>query len=124
MIFILQERLSGRSARSIGKQLSLTVGEVNASLDRTLPKIDNARRRHISLDLHRLDELLKTFFARAIDPGRAIGGENSRAKGGVAWPRPAYEARPRRDAGTGATEFVRKNPRGHHPPRWSAAERR
>jgi DNA-directed RNA polymerase specialized sigma24 family protein len=50
--FILQERLSGRSVRSIGKQLSLTVGEVNASLDRTLPKIDNAARvRHISLDL-------------------------------------------------------------------------
>jgi hypothetical protein len=29
--FILQERLSGRSARSISKQLSLTVAEVNAS---------------------------------------------------------------------------------------------
>ena len=66
--FILQERLAGRSARSIGKQLSLTVGEVNASLDRTLPTIDNAMRvRHVSLDLHRLDGLLETFYKRAIE---------------------------------------------------------
>jgi hypothetical protein len=73
--FILLERLSGRSARSIGNQLSLTVGEVNASLDRTLPKIDNAARlRHISLDLHRLDELLKTFFARATEKADAQAG--------------------------------------------------
>src|SRR5262249_16253577 len=66
--FILQERLAGRSARSVGKQLSLTVGEVNASLDRTLPQIDNAMRlRHISLDLSRLDGLLETFYKRAIE---------------------------------------------------------
>ena len=32
--FILQERLSGRSARSISKELRCTVGEVDASLDR------------------------------------------------------------------------------------------
>ena len=57
--FILQERLSARSARSIGKQLRLTVGEVDASLDRTLPTIDNdARRRYVALDLNRLDGLL------------------------------------------------------------------
>lgn len=73
--FILQERLSGRSARSISKQLNLTVGEVNASLDRTLPTIDNAARlRHISLDLHRLDELLKTFFTRAIEKADTQAG--------------------------------------------------
>src|SRR5262244_2840644 len=66
--FILQERLAGRSARSIGKELRCTVGEVDASLDRTLPKIDNdARRRYVALDLNRLDALLKTFFARAIE---------------------------------------------------------
>ena len=54
--FILQERLAGRSARSIGKELRCTVGEVDASLDRTLPKIDNdARRRYVALDLNRLD---------------------------------------------------------------------
>ena len=73
--FILQERLSGRSARSISKQLNLTVGEVNASLDRTLPQIDNAMRlRHISLDLQRLDELLKVFFARATEAVDAQAG--------------------------------------------------
>lgn len=72
--FILPERLSGRSARSNGKQLNLTVGEVNASLDRVLPQLDNAARlRHISLDLHRIDELLKVVFARAIEKADARG---------------------------------------------------
>ena len=73
--FILQERLSGRSARSIAKQLSLTVSEVNASLDRTLPTIDNdARRRYVALDLNRLDELLETFYRRAIEKADAQAG--------------------------------------------------
>jgi hypothetical protein len=73
--FILQERLSGRSARSIGKQLSLTVGEVDASLDRTLPKIDNdARRRYVALDLNRLDGMLETFYKRAIEKADAQAG--------------------------------------------------
>ena len=66
--FILQERLGGRSARSISKELRCTVGEVDAALDRVLPKLDNAMRlRHISLDLHRMDELLKVFLARATE---------------------------------------------------------
>jgi hypothetical protein len=73
--FILQERLAGRSARSISKELHCTVGEVDASLDRTLPKIDNdARRRYFALDLNRLDELLKVFFARAIEKVDAQAG--------------------------------------------------
>ena len=73
--FILQERLAGRSARSIGKELRCTVGEVDASLDRTLPKIDNeARRRYVALDLNRLDALLKTFFALAIEKADAQAG--------------------------------------------------
>ena len=73
--FILQERLAGRSARSIGKELRCTVGEVDASLDRTLPKIDNdARRRYVALDLNRLDELLETFYKRAIEKADAQAG--------------------------------------------------
>ena len=73
--FILQERLSGKSARAISKQLRCTVGEVNAALDRTLPILDNAARlRHISLDLSRLDELLKVFFALAIEKEDAEAG--------------------------------------------------
>jgi len=73
--FILQERLSGKSARAISKQLRCTVGEVDASLDRTLPKIDNdARRRYVALDLNRLDALLKTFFALAIEKADAQAG--------------------------------------------------
>jgi len=73
--FILQERLSGKSARTISKQLRCTVGEINASLDRTLPTIDNdARRRHVSLDLNRLDGLLETFYKRAIEKEDAQAG--------------------------------------------------
>jgi hypothetical protein len=66
--FILQERLGGRSARSISKELHCTVGEVHAALDRVLPTLDQAARlRHISLDLHRLDGLLEVFYKRAIE---------------------------------------------------------
>src|SRR5262245_24674560 len=71
----LQERLAGRSARSISKELRCTVGEVNAALDRTLPKIDNdARRRYVALDLNRLDGLLETFYKRAIEKADAQAG--------------------------------------------------
>jgi len=73
--FILQERLSGRSARSISKELHCTTADVDASLDRTLPKITNeAKRRIIALDLDRLDELLKVFLARAIEKADAQAG--------------------------------------------------
>ena len=73
--FILQERLTGRSARSISKELRCTVGDVDAALDRVLPKLDNAARlRYIALDLQRLDALLKTFLARAIEKVDAQAG--------------------------------------------------
>ena len=69
--FILQERLAGRSARSIAKQLSLSVREVNDALDRTLPILDNAARlRHIALDLSRLDQLIAVFLKRAVEVRR------------------------------------------------------
>ena len=73
--FILQERLSGRSARSIGKELHCPVSEIDESLDRTLPKITNeAKRRIIALDIDRLDELLKVFFNRAVEKVDAQAG--------------------------------------------------
>ena len=73
--FILQERLAGRSARSLSKELRCSVGEVDAALDRVLPKLDNAARlRYIALDLQRLDALLKTFLARAIEKVDAQAG--------------------------------------------------
>jgi len=66
--FILQERLSGRSARSISKELHCAVGDVHAALDRVLPTLDQSTRlRHISLDLHRLEGLLEVFYKRAIE---------------------------------------------------------
>jgi len=71
----LQERLSGRSARSIGKELHCPVSEIDESLDRTLPKITNeAKRRIIALDIDRLDELLKVFFNRAVEKVDAQAG--------------------------------------------------
>ena len=71
----MQERLSGRSARSISKELHCTTADVDASLDRTLPKITNdAKRRIIALDLDRLDELLKVFFTRAVEKVDAQAG--------------------------------------------------
>jgi hypothetical protein len=58
--FILQERLPGRSERSLSKELRCSIAEIHSSLDRTLPKIDNElRARHIALDLMRLDELIR-----------------------------------------------------------------
>src|SRR5215831_2148671 len=81
--FILQERLAGRSARAISKELHCTVGEVNASLDRTLPKVDNdARRRYVALDLNRLDGMLEAFYKRTIEKADAqapFGGGSSSA---------------------------------------------
>jgi hypothetical protein len=72
---ILQETVSGRSARSIGKQLRCTLGEVNAALDRVLPKIDNpARLRAIAIDLYRLESLLETFIKRAREQADAQAG--------------------------------------------------
>ena len=66
--YILEQRISGKSARAISKELRCTVGEVDAALDRVLPKIDNAARlRYISLDLNRLDVLLQTFSKLAIE---------------------------------------------------------
>jgi len=73
--FILQERLSGRSARSISKELHCPVSEIDESLDRTLPKITNeAKRRIIALDLDRLDKLIEVFYKQAIEKVDAQAG--------------------------------------------------
>ena len=73
--FILQERLSGKSARSISKQLRCTVGEVNDALDRVLPTLDQAARlRHIALDVNRLDALVEVFYKRAMEKGDTQAG--------------------------------------------------
>jgi len=117
--FILQERLSGKSARAISKQLRCTVGEVDAALDRTLPKIDNdARRRYVALDLSRLDELLKVFFARAIENADAQAGllvvkilERRALLLGLRQP---AEARHRSGAGRETAHAARTHSRGDH----------
>jgi hypothetical protein len=49
-------------------RLRCPVSEIDASLDRTLPKITNeAKRRIVALDLDRLDGLLEVFYKRAVE---------------------------------------------------------
>jgi len=72
---IIQQRVSGRSARAIAKAQATTVAEVNQALDRfTETTIDDKVRRHtLALELARLDELQETFYARALEGDVACG---------------------------------------------------
>jgi len=72
---IIQQRISGRSARAIAKAQATTVAEVNKALDRfTETTIDDKVRRHtLALELARLDELQETFYARALEGDVACG---------------------------------------------------
>jgi hypothetical protein len=73
--FILEQRLGGRSARSISKELRCAVADADASLDRTLPKITNdAKRRLVALDLDRLDGLIQVFYKHAVESVDAQAG--------------------------------------------------
>ena len=56
---IIQQRISGRSARAIARAQSCTLTEVNRVLDRfTETTIDDKTRKHtLALELARLDEL-------------------------------------------------------------------
>jgi hypothetical protein len=60
---IIQQRISGRSARAIAKAQGCSVAEVNKALDRfTETTIDDKVRKHtLALELARLDELQETF---------------------------------------------------------------
>jgi hypothetical protein len=66
---IIQQRISGRSARAIAKAQGCTLTEVNRVLDRfTETTIDDKTRKHtLALELARLDELQETFYARALE---------------------------------------------------------
>jgi hypothetical protein len=72
---IIQQRVSGRSARAIAKAQGCTVAEVNRVLDRfTETTIDDKTRKHtLALELARLDELQETFYARALEGDVACG---------------------------------------------------
>jgi hypothetical protein len=72
---IIQQRVSGRSARAIAKAQGCTLAEVNRALDRfTETTIDNKTRKHtLALELARLDELQETFYARALEGDVACG---------------------------------------------------
>src|SRR6516165_2548901 len=66
---IIQQRVSGRSARAIARAQGCTLTEVNGVLDRfTETTIDDKTRKHtLALELARLDELQETFYARALE---------------------------------------------------------
>ena len=72
---IIQQRISGRSARAIAKAQGCSVVEVNKALDRfTETTIDDKVRKHtLALELARLDELQETFYARALEGDVACG---------------------------------------------------
>src|SRR5215470_6790845 len=66
---IIQQRVSGRSARAIARAHGCTLAEVSKVLDRfTETTIDDKTRKHtLALELARLDELQETFYARALE---------------------------------------------------------
>jgi hypothetical protein len=72
---IIQQRVSGRSARAIAKAEGCTLAEVNRAIDRfTETTIDDKTRMHtLALELARLDELQETFYARALEGDVACG---------------------------------------------------
>jgi len=72
---IIQQRISGRSARAIAKAQGCSVAEVNKGLDRfTETTIDDKVRKHtLALELARLDELQETFYTRALEGDVACG---------------------------------------------------
>ena len=72
---IIQQRVSGRSARAIARAQGCTLTEVSRVLDRfTETTIDDKTRKHtLALELARLDELQETFYARALEGDVACG---------------------------------------------------
>src|SRR5262249_48636589 len=72
---IVQQRVSGRSARAIARAQGCTLAEVTRVLDRfTETTIDDKTRKHtLALELARLDELQETFYARALEGDVACG---------------------------------------------------
>jgi hypothetical protein len=72
---IIQQRVSGRSARAIARAQGCTLAEVSKVLDRfTETTTDDKTRKHtLALELARLDELQETFYARALEGDVACG---------------------------------------------------
>src|SRR5689334_22743977 len=65
---ILKHRLIGVSVNRIARRFRITKYEVEAALERTLPQVDNPMRlKAIKLELERLDQLIRPFFAKALE---------------------------------------------------------
>jgi hypothetical protein len=66
---IIQERISGRSARAIAKAHGVALSEVNRGLNEfaDLTIDDRLRKNSLALELARLDSLQSVFYARALE---------------------------------------------------------
>jgi hypothetical protein len=63
---IIEARIAGESVYSIAKRFNVTQAEVNRLVDALAVEFDNSYRlRAAVLDLHRLDELIEVFRAKA-----------------------------------------------------------
>jgi len=81
---IAEALVAGRSVRSIQREFSLTVAELDRALERCFPLNTAARLRTIRGDLGRLDRLIETFYQKAI-----TGDVNSGTLCVKAWERKA-----------------------------------
>ena len=70
---IVEALISGQSVRTVQREFSLTVAELDQALERCFPLDTAARLRTIRGDLSRLDKLIETFYRKAI-----AGDVNSR----------------------------------------------
>jgi hypothetical protein len=73
---IIQERISGHSARAIAKSRGVALSEVNRALDEfaDLTIDDRLRKNSLALELARLDAMQLVFYERAIKEGDVNSG--------------------------------------------------
>ena len=92
---IIQQRINGSSVRAIARTHGCAVTEVNAVMDRFADAtVDDKTRKHsLAVELARLDQLQKTFYAQALDGDVASGALCVRE-----WDRAVYGSPNRLDA--------------------------
>ena len=67
-------RLAGVAIRTVARKFNVSVADVNAAVDRQMPRIDNAyRARCLSMDCAALEKLQGRFLAQALTGDVAAG---------------------------------------------------
>jgi hypothetical protein len=65
---VFEERLTGRSIRSISREFGLSTAKVEHIIaNHCTPITVEAKLRALQLDLHRLDELMRTYLPKAMN---------------------------------------------------------